>query len=50
MIDSLDLIHALTQQRNAALDEIVRMSAIIKSLERQLEAANRAPTTPAEPE
>jgi len=32
-----DLIDILTQQRNAALDEVARQAAIIKSLERKPE-------------
>ena len=48
-LDANDAIHTLTQQRNAALDEIVRMGAIIKALERMLNAPVPA-TTPAEPE
>jgi hypothetical protein len=31
-----DIIDTLTSQRNAALDEIVRQSAIIRALEREL--------------
>jgi hypothetical protein len=34
-----DIIQALTQQRNAALDEIARQAAIIKALERRLQAS-----------
>jgi hypothetical protein len=45
-LEADDVIHALTQQRNAALDEIVRMGAIIKALERML----NAPPVPARPE
>jgi hypothetical protein len=37
-----DVIHAITQQRNAALDEIARMGAIIKAMERMLNAAPEA--------
>ena len=50
MIDPDDVIHILTQQRNAALDEIVKMGAIIKSLERQLNPPPVEPTAPAAPE
>jgi hypothetical protein len=35
-LDSQDMINTLVNQRNAAMDEIVRMSAIIKALERKL--------------
>lgn len=38
-----DIIQALTQQRNAAMDEIARQAAIIKALERKLQ-----PPAPAE--
>lgn len=44
-LEADDIIHTLTQQRNAALDEIVRMGAIIKALERML----NSPVAPARP-
>ena len=36
-ITSQDVIDALTSQRNSALDEIARMSAIIRALTRESE-------------
>jgi len=35
-LDADDIIQILTSQRNAALDEIVKMGAMIKALERKL--------------
>jgi len=36
-LDVQDVINTLTNQRNAALDEIVKMSAMIRSLQKKLE-------------
>jgi hypothetical protein len=47
-LDAQDVINILTQQRNAALDEIVKMGAIIKYLEKQLKEAPPCPPTPSE--
>lgn len=41
-----DIIQILTQQRNAALDEIVRMGAIIKAQERAIKELSGPPTPP----
>ena len=38
-INPQDVIEALTQQRNAAMDEIARQAGIIKALQRELAEA-----------
>lgn len=45
-----DFIQILTEQRNAALNEIVRMGAIIKAQERQLREPAPPPTPPESPD
>lgn len=41
-IDPNHIIQTLTNQRNAAMDEIVKMSAIIGALQAQLKQATEA--------
>ena len=42
-MDPNDIISTLTEQRNACMDEIVRQSAIIRALQREL---NKSPEEP----
>lgn len=48
-IEADDVIQILTSQRNAALDEIVKMGAMIKALERRIKSLEQPSAPVGEP-